>query len=167
MMRRHPETALLLFYLEQAFGRRGWHGPTLSAAVRDVTVEIARWRPGTQGHSIWELVLHAAFWKHTVRQRLTGERSRFSRSPRNWPQVPEAGGAAEWRADVDLLKEEHGRLIAVVDAFPGARLHRKIAGTRYVPVEQILGIAAHDLYHCGQISLIKRLHESASMSAAR
>ena len=167
MRRRHGEIELLLFYLDQAFGRHGWHGPTLSAALRDVSAEMALWRPGAQGHSIWELVLHAAFWKHTVRGRLTRDRSRFSRSPRNWPRLPPSTGAAEWAADVALLRDEHARLTEVVEGFPGARLHRKIPGTRYVPVEQIQGIAAHDLYHCGQISLIKRLLESAARGVPR
>ena len=165
MRRRHSEIELLLFGLDQAFGRRGWHGPTLSAAVRDVPPEMAVWRPRPQGNSIWELVLHTAFWKHTVRSRLTRDRSRFPRSPRNFPRLPPDPGAAEWAADIDLLREEHARLTQVVEGFPSARLHREIPGTRYVPVEQIQGIAAHDLYHCGQISLIKRLYASASTSA--
>ena len=157
MSRAHPEIRMLLFYLEQAFGRRGWHGPTLSAAVRDVSMREALWRPAPGRNTIWELVLHAAFWKHEVRRRLTGETARFSRSPRNFPRMPEQPTARAWGDDVALLKSEHAKLVAMVEKFPAARLHRKIPGTRFIPVEQIAGIAAHDLYHCGQISLLKRL----------
>src|SRR4051794_21184910 len=102
MRRPHPEIVQLLFYLEQAFGRRGWHGPTLSATLRQVTPEVALWRPAPERHNIWELVLHAAFWKHAVRQRLTRERSPFGRSPRNWPRVPDQPTAARWAVDVAL-----------------------------------------------------------------
>ena len=157
MSRIHPEVRMLLFYLDQAFGRRGWHGPTLSAAIRDVSVRQALWRPGPGRNTIWELVLHTAFWKYEVRRRLTGDTARFPRSPRNFPRMPEQPTARAWADDVALLKAEHARLVTIVRRFPAARLHRKIRGTRYIPAEQIAGIAAHDLYHCGQISLLKRL----------
>jgi hypothetical protein len=157
---RNPEIGLLLFYLDQAFGRRGWHGPTLSAALQNVTLRQALWRPA-RGHTIWELVLHTAYWKFAVRRRLsglTGERGRFPHPGVNWPRLPADPSATEWGSDVALLKSEHAKLVALVERFPPAALHRKIRGTRFIPAEQIAGIAAHDLYHCGQIGLIKRLY---------
>jgi hypothetical protein len=157
MKRAHPEIRMLLFYLDQAFGRRGWHGPTLSAAVRDVSVSQAVWRPAPGRNTIWELVLHTGFWKHEVRRRLTGEPIRFPRSPRNFPRMPEEPTARAWADDVALLKRQHAELVAMVERYPAAKLHRKIPGTRYIPAEQIAGIAAHDVYHGGQISLLKRL----------
>ena len=161
MNRLHPEIRLLLFYLDQAFGRRGWHGPTLSAAVRNLPVTAALWRPAPGRHNIWELVLHAAYWKFAVRRRLARHRaSRFSRPGANWPRLPSEPGARQWETDITLLKDEHRRLLEVVRGFPPARLHTRIPGMRFIPVEQIQGIAAHDLYHCGQISLIRRLHDS-------
>jgi hypothetical protein len=157
-----PQIRLLLFYLDQAFGRRGWHGPTLSAAVRDLSPGDAAWRPAPGRHSIWELVLHTAYWKYAVRRRLApAESGRFSRSPANWPAVPEEPTARSLADDVALLANEHAKLVAVVRGFPPAKLHRKIAGTRFIPAEQIAGIAAHDLYHCGQIGLLKRLREDS------
>ena len=156
----HPATRLLLLYVDQAYGRRGWHGPTLSAAVRNVPVSTALWRPAHGRHNIWELVLHAAYWKFAVRRRLTQDSgSRFSRPGVNWPRLPANPTAAEWDNDVATLKSEHAKLVALVQGFSPARLHRHITGTRFIPVEQIQGIAAHDLYHCGQISLLKRLQE--------
>jgi hypothetical protein len=157
MSRAHPDIRMLLFYLDQAFGRRGWHGPTLTAALRGVTVGRALWRPGPGRNTIWELVLHTGFWKHEVGRRLTGDPAPFSRSPRNFPRMPEDPTARAWEDDVALLKVEHANLVATVQKYPPAKLHRKIPGTRYIPAEQIAGIAAHDLYHCGQISLLKRL----------
>ena len=162
MMRQHNDTRLLLFYLDQAFGRRGWHGPTLSAALRGVTVREAAWKPGPRRNSIWDLVLHAAFWKFTVRKRLDPARAGiFPRSPANFPSLPANPRARDWKADVALLRAEHQRLVSLVERFPPAGWHRKIRGTRYVPVEQVAGIAAHDLYHCGQVSLSRKLYESA------
>ncbi|SRR5712692_4658644 len=158
MTRLRPETRLLLFYLDQAFGRRGWHGTTLGAAVRGVTVKQALWRPGRRRHNIWELALHTAYWKHEVRSRLTGgERGSFPRPGEDFPRLPDRPDAREWARDVALLRTQHRLFLNMVTAFPPTRLHRRIPGTGFVPVEQIQGIAAHDLYHCGQIQLLKRL----------
>src|SRR5688572_24602893 len=101
MPRRNPETDLLLFYLDQAFGRRGWHGPTLSAALRGVRPDEAAWKPQPKRNSIWQLVLHAAFWKSTVRQRLDPQRAEgpFPRSPANFPAIPETPTPRDWARD--------------------------------------------------------------------
>ena len=158
MSNQPAEIRTLLLYLDQAFGRRAWHGTTLSAAVRGLTVKQALWRPGPRRHNIWELVLHTAYWKSTVHRRLTGgERGTFPRPGVDWPSLPERPDAREWARDVRLLKSEHALFRKMVEDFPAARLHKRIPGTRFIPIEQIQGIAAHDLYHCGQIQLLKRL----------
>jgi hypothetical protein len=63
-------TALLLEVVDQAFDRRAWHGTGLWGSVRGLTPRDARWRPSPGRHCIWELVLHAAYWKYIVRRRL-------------------------------------------------------------------------------------------------
>ncbi|MBI4421073.1 MAG: DinB family protein [Gemmatimonadetes bacterium] len=160
MRRLRAETRLLLFYLDQAFGRRGWHGTTLGAAVRAVTPRQALWRPRPGRHNIWELVLHTAFWKYEVRRRLTGGDGRaFPHPGDDWPRLPERADARAWKQDVALLRAEHACFCRMVERFPAGRLHRRMPGTRFIPMEQIQGIAAHDLYHCGQIQLLKRLQK--------
>jgi hypothetical protein len=126
-----------------------------------VGVAEAMWRPAPGRHSVWELVLHAAFWKNTVRRRITGDASvRFPRSPANWPRAPESPTARGWADDVELLKAEHRKLVQTVSRFPAARLFRKVGTTRFIPADQIAGIAAHDLYHAGQIAMIRKLWET-------
>ncbi len=158
-MTQNTQKHTLLFFLDQAFGRRGWHGPTLSAALRGVTPAEARWIPSPGRNSIWQLALHAAFWKHEVRRRLAPTATEpFPRAPANFPGLPKDPTAAAWKADVTLLKNEQTKLVKLVRRFPAARLSRRFSGTPYVPLEQIAGIAAHDLYHCGQVTLIRKLY---------
>jgi hypothetical protein len=154
-----PEIWVLVASLDHAFGGRGWQGTTLSGAVRGVSPALGLWRPAPDRHCIWELVLHAAYWKYAVRCRLTGERPAggFPRSPSNWPAVPEHGSAAAWRADVRLLAAEHAALRAAVEALPPERLGEHSPRGRWRLAELITGAAAHDAYHTGQIQLIKRL----------
>ncbi len=158
MGRGDPRIQLLLQALEQAFTARGWQGATLSRAVAGLTPKQALWRPGPGRHSIWELVLHAAFWKHVVRHRVLGEKPpRFPRSPRNYPRLPARCDAAAWRADIALMKREHALMLETVRALRPARLEAAVGKSRWRVGELILGIAAHDLYHTGQIQLLKAL----------
>ncbi len=149
---------LLLQVLEEAFTRRGWQGATLSQAVAGLTPREALWRPGAGRHNIWELVLHTAFWKHVVRYRVLGERPpRFPRSPRNYPAIPARPDAAAWRADVALMKREHRLMLDAVRNLGPQRLDASVGGSKWRVTEQIFGIAAHDLYHTGQIRLLRAL----------
>jgi hypothetical protein len=163
MRRSDPRIRLLLQILEEAFTAKGWQGATLSQAVRGVTPRQALWRPGPGRHSIWELVLHTAYWKHVVRQRVSGrvgEAAPFPRSPRNYPDLPARRDPAAWRADVALMKREHALLLAVVRRLRPARLEARIGKSRWNVAEQIHGIAAHDLYHTGQVQLLKALQRA-------
>lgn len=152
------ERALLLRLLDQGFDTQAWHGPTLGGAIRGLTPRQAAWRPAPRRHCIWELVLHTAYWKYAVRRRLTGgEVDSFPRSGSNWPRLPEQLTSAAWRRDVALLKTEHRKLRAVVARLPTRLLTVKGGRGRWTNAEMIHGIAMHDLYHAGQIQLIKRL----------
>jgi len=155
---------LLAENLQPAPGRRGWHGgPTPLGALRGVGPDQAAWRPGAGRKNIWELALHIAYWKYAVRRRLEGVKGgrreeRFARSPANWPVMPDGSDEAAWAADVQLLRNEHSRLIEIVRRIPPAWLDRKPPGGRqWTYGELIVGIAQHDAYHTGQMQLVKRL----------
>ncbi|MBI2401462.1 MAG: DinB family protein [Gemmatimonadetes bacterium] len=152
------ELRLLLRLMDQGFDHAAWHGPTLGGAIRGLTARQAAWRPAAQRHSVWEIVLHTAYWKYAVRRRLTGgEQGVFPRSGSNWPALPEVLDQRHWRADVRLLKDEHRKLLRVVAALSPSVLGRRLGKRRWTNSETIHGIAMHDLYHAGQIQLLKRL----------
>jgi hypothetical protein len=150
--------ALLLEILDQSFNRKGWHGTTLRGALRGVSYTDALWRPAPGRHNIWELTLHAAYWKYAVRRRLTdGAASSFDRKPSNWPAIPESANATSWKRDVVLLEVEHRKLCDAVRTLDPGELGRLSPRGVWTLAEEIHGLAAHDLYHTGQIQLIKRL----------
>ena len=153
-----PRVGLLLQILDQAFNRRGWHGTTLRGALRGITPAEALWRPGPGRNNIWDLTVHAAYWKYAVRRRLTGEAAgSFDRKPSNWPRIPDPPDLKAWKRDIALLEAEHARLVEVVSRLGTADLERRSPKGVWTYAEEIHGIAAHDLYHTGQIQLIKRL----------
>jgi hypothetical protein len=165
-----PGMDLLRWNLQPPAGRRNWHGgPSPIGALRGVGAAEAAWRPTPRRKSIWELALHIAYWKYTVRRHLLGgKQPRFPRSPANFPALPDPAGESAWYADVALLRAEHDQLVEVVRRLPERRLReRPAAGRRWTFGELVLGIAAHDAYHTGQIQLLKRLWQERAMLGRR
>jgi uncharacterized damage-inducible protein DinB len=148
--------AILLGLLDEAFDKKAWHGPNLRGSIRGLDAKTAAWRPGPGRHSIQDLVVHAAYWKYAVRRRLSGEkRGSFPLEGSNFFERP--GGEAAWKADVALLVSEHRKLRAEIVGLRDAELPKKTPGSRQTNLSVVRGIAAHDLYHAGQIQLLKRL----------
>lgn len=70
---------------------------------------------------------------------------------------PQHASAKAWKADIQLLAGTHRTLREVVASLRPADLARKPKGSKVTTLVLVTGIAAHDLYHAGQIQLIKRL----------
>jgi len=150
--------ALLLEVLDQAFDRRAWHGTGLWGSLRGLKPRDALWRPAPGRHCIWELVLHTAYWKYIVRRRLERDPDlAFPRAGSNWLPLPERPDATALKRDVTLLRVQHRLLRETIARFPVRRLRHKGWRSNWSNMQHIYGIASHDLYHAGQIQLIKRL----------
>jgi len=153
-------TELLLASLDAAYDKRSWHGVNLRGSLRGVTREQAAWRIQAGRHNIWELAVHSAFWKYDIRRRLTGEKgSTFAFEGSNFWMRPVDDTDTAWRADLALLPSEHKQLRAAVAEFPATRWTRKAPGKPFNFEGLVRGVAAHDLYHAGQIQLLKRLQD--------
>jgi hypothetical protein len=114
-----PRTQLLLRELDQAYDKKAWHGTTLRGSLRGLTVKEARWRPARGRHNIWELVLHAAYWKYIVLRKLSGDSElKFPRPGSNFPRLPKKTDSKAWAKDVRLLQEQHTGLRKAVERFP-------------------------------------------------
>lgn len=151
---------VLLAQIDQAYDRRSWHGTNLKGSIRGLTPSQAAWRPRADRHSVQEIVVHAAYWKYVVWRRLTGsKRGSFPLTGSNWFPRPRAG-ADLWRQDVRLLEACHRQLRATVAGLDVGRLPRTLGGST-TALALVTGIIAHDLYHAGQIQLLKRMRADA------
>jgi uncharacterized damage-inducible protein DinB len=149
---------MILELIDQAYNRQSWHGTNLRGSIRGVAAEQAAWRPGRNRHNIWEIVVHAAYWKYAVHRRLTGGgRGSFPLRGSNWFLRPVERSEAAWRADIALLDAMHRSLREAIARLPERNLSRKPSGSKVSNFALLSGIAAHDLYHAGQIQLLKRL----------
>jgi len=144
---------LVLALLEEGYSRKTWHGPNLRQSLKGVSARQAAWRPAPGRHNIWELTLHSAYWKYAVRRRIEGgKRGSFILKGSNFFPRPEKGKATEaaWRADLALLEREHKELEDAIRRVLKTPRAKKLFPSLY-------GVAFHDIYHAGQIRLLRRL----------
>ena len=153
----------LLFLIDTAYDHVSWHGTNLRGSIRGVTPKQAAWRPGPKRHNIWEIVVHAAYWKYIAWRRLTGAPvGSFFATGSNWFTRPEEVSPAAWKADVAILGDVHRTLrTAIADVDPRSLDKTMASRSRTTRRALITGIAAHDIYHAGQIQLLKRLGRPA------
>lgn len=154
-----PETARISDQLRRAFQGEAWHGDSLVEILDGINAAQAAARPIKHAHTIWELVLHITAWDSAVRRRLNGEAVDLS-DEQNFPSVMDPGEPA-WKRAVENAKRIHNELVAAVAAFPDERLSEKVPGKKNEPdwysfYYMLHGVAQHELYHAGQIALLKK-----------
>jgi hypothetical protein len=158
MQKLDTSIRILVELIDQAFDLKAWHGPNLRGAIRRLTAEQSAWRPRPRRHSIAEIVVHCAYWKYAVRRKLRGDaRGSFAVKGSNWFPQPDDSSERDWKLNVDILCEEHTALRTAVAGLNPAHLFRQAPNSQYTYAFLIQGAAAHDLYHAGQIQVLKRL----------
>lgn len=161
MVSAKAEVALLIDILDQAFDRPAWHGTNLRGSLRGLKLHELVWRPSPGRHNIWETSLHTAYWKYIVYRRLVGaKKGSFPRKPSDWPILPTSVSLGNWKADLQLLVEQHCLLRDAVAGIRPGRLKSNLSGSKVTCERLIYGASSHDLYHAGQIQLLKRLQRA-------
>ncbi len=146
----------LLVTFDQAYDRVSWHGTNLRGSLRGVSAARAVRRPKPGRHNIQEIVVHCAYWKYAVWRLLAGaKRGSFELEGTNWFARTRVDARA-WREDVTRLDRLHRQLRGVIADLAPGDLTAPGKG-RYTIADLVMGITAHDLYHAGQIQLLKKL----------
>jgi uncharacterized damage-inducible protein DinB len=144
--------------LRRAFDGEAWHGDSLFEILEGVSAAQAAARPIQHAHTLWELVLHIAAWDGAVLRRVGGVAVELS-DGENFPAVSDVGEAA-WRRTLAEARRVHEQLVAAVLAMPDARFREMVPGkdgAHYTFYYMLHGLAQHELYHAGQIALLKKM----------
>jgi uncharacterized damage-inducible protein DinB len=152
------ECARLADQIRRAFDGEAWHGDSLLEILSDVDGKTAAAHPIKNAHSIWELVLHIAAWDGAALSRATGKAVELS-DEENFPAVKDTSDAA-WHKAIKAVKQTHAELVKAVAAFPDTRLEEQVPGKKekyYNFFYLFSGIVQHELYHAGQIALLKKI----------
>ena len=150
----------LLVLLDTSYNQASWHGVNLRGSLRRVSLEAAAWRPAPGAHNVWELMVHAAYWKYAAWRRLTGAEARLvsarglrtSSSARPTPPTPPGAPTSACSTPCTAISARPSR------PRPRARSDTRLPGSRVTRLRLITGVAAHDVYHAGQIQLLKKLY---------
>jgi uncharacterized damage-inducible protein DinB len=140
--------------LRRAFSGDAWHGPAVLELLADVDARRAAAKPIPGAHSIWEIVQHLSAWEEALTQRLGGRAVELD-PDHDWPAVSDTSPAA-WKHALATLEKRHARLIEAVQALPEYRLLNEVPNREHDFYHMLHGCAQHELYHAGQIALLKK-----------
>src|SRR6266516_3417534 len=105
-------------------------------------------------HTAWELVDHLASWNEVVALRLSGTPPQIT-PEMNFPKTPRPTPGA-WKKTLARLTASQRKFRAAVARFPESKLGRRRAGTNSTWNVLIHGQIQHQLYHAGQIAMLRR-----------
>ncbi len=158
MSEDRSEATRIADQLRRAFAGDAWHGDSVFEILKGVTAAQAAARPIKNAHTIWELVLHIAAWDGAVLRRLGGVKVALS-DAENFPAVTDASETA-WRKALADVRRVHEQLVEAVSVLPDSRLDEIVPGkegAHYTFYYMLHGVVQHELYHAGQIALLKKL----------
>jgi uncharacterized damage-inducible protein DinB len=152
------QTSLLADQIRRAFAGEAWHGDALLELLKDVGAKAAIAKPIPNAHSIWEILLHIAAWDGAVVRRIEGKAVDLS-DEENFPAIKDPSETA-WKKAIESVTRTHDELAKAVAAFPDARLGEPVPGKSAQPYYDYYymfsGIVQHELYHAGQIAMLKK-----------
>jgi uncharacterized damage-inducible protein DinB len=149
------EAARIAEQLRNAFEGNAWHGPALLELLADVDPATAASHPLPETHSIWELVLHIAAWDNAVNRRIVEDKALQLKSSQNFPPVKDKSSAA-WKKAIVHLKQTHAALVKTAAGLSEKRLGDRVPGKKYNIRFMLDGVVQHELYHAGQIAILKK-----------
>ncbi|HEX5874899.1 MAG TPA: DinB family protein [Pyrinomonadaceae bacterium] len=139
----------------RAFDGEAWHGPSVLSLLDGVSAQQAAAHPIPGAHSIWQLTLHIAAWERACKRRLEGDPAQLT-DTEDWQPINDTSEAA-WENTKQQLIDNHRELLEAIARVDDARLNDPIvkdsASSVYVTLH---GGVQHDLYHAGQIAMLKK-----------
>ena len=132
-----------------------WHGPSVTDALKEVNAARAAAHPIPSAHSIWELLLHMNAWQQFVLDTAEGVDPPMLEGDENFPLVTDASEAA-WEAAKRAFFSTADHLIERCASVSEDELARPVTQHQFSFKVMLHGIAHHNIYHAGQIALLKK-----------
>lgn len=147
------ETRRIADQLRRSYQGIAWHGPSLKEALEGVTADMAANRSAPGIHTIEELVVHVSTWAELAHRFLVEGTYVNLADVEDWAPAP-----GDWAQTLDALGRAQQTLWEEVKKLPDERLNDIVsAEKKYSTYILLHGVIQHNLYHAGQISLLKKL----------
>ena len=142
----------------RAFDGEAWHGPSVLALLDGVTAQHADAHPIPGAHAIWELTMHIEAWESACLRRLNGDPAQLA-DAEDFRPIEDKSDAA-WQRTKQELIDTHRELLDAIARVDESRLNEPIIANSKAPSSSVYvtlhGGVQHDLYHAGQIALLKK-----------
>jgi uncharacterized damage-inducible protein DinB len=146
----------ILDQLERVSEGNAWHGPAVRELMKGISAQQAAAKPVPAGHNIWEIVLHMTAWQDVARRRLAREVVIDLPAHSDWSSVTNTSETA-WQQAVEHLFQSKQQLHRVISQLDDERLNDPVPGKDYSVYVLLHGVIQHNLYHAGQIAVLKKL----------
>ncbi|MBS1680105.1 MAG: DinB family protein [Bacteroidetes bacterium] len=134
-----------------------WYGDNMVKMLSDVSADAAANRPHKLNHSIAEIVCHITAWRQFVIEKIKGNAEyEVWDTELNWRNIKSLN-EPEWKSIKDSLQSCQTEFLQQVEKLSEAQLSAPVTGRKYNFRLMLQGIVQHDIYHLGQISMIKKL----------
>ena len=150
----------ILDQLNRAYGGQAWHGPALRELLEDVTEDEAMAHPIADVHSTIEIVAHLRATMDMVSTRLAGNPKELT-TEEDWSDVTRTS----WAAALEELDHAESRVCDAVARLTPEDLDKIVVGKDYTTYVMVHGVVQHNLYHAGQIAMLKKACRSRTPSS--
>ena len=147
------ETKRIADQLRRSQQGSAWHGPAVGELLKDVDTALAQKRSLPGAHDIWELVLHITAWQAAALRAVNGDKMPELDGKDDWPVA--GNTEQDWHKAVERLERVNEELVGSVASFPDERLVDIVPGRDYSFYYLLHGVAQHNLYHAGQMAMLK------------
>jgi uncharacterized damage-inducible protein DinB len=148
------ESKRFLNELKSIYFSNAWHGPALKEVLNGITATQALLKPIANGHSIWELILHLIGWNEVFLAALEGK-NLTEPEQGDFPVVTDTSEEA-WQQLLAQLEQNYKKILNVVSNLTDQQLEQKLSGKDYNLRLMLRGTINHNIYHTGQIALLKK-----------
>lgn len=156
----------LLDQYDRVMHGNAWHGDAIWQILDGISAECAAARPVADAHSIWEILMHMTFWEGVSSRRLAGERAGLVEDEAlNFPATPEPT-EANWQKTREEFRASNQKLREALAKLDPARLDTLSAAGKRTFYDEAHGVIQHNVYHAGQIALLKKGFEAKQASAS-
>lgn len=145
---------------QRAYGGSSWHGPSVRDLLSDLTAEEASAQLIPGEHNIWQLVRHIMFWQDFATRMLKGEQVNDPSDVENWPELNDVSTTA-WQKTLDELRNSQREFREALEGWDEAKLQEVVPDRSYRYYQLLYGVIHHNLYHAGQIALLKKIWSRA------
>lgn len=142
--------------LKRSYEGAAWHGPSVLEAIEGVGWVQAFQMPIEGFHSICEVMLHIATWAEVGARALNGDVYGSLPDEADWSDVGKPS-AASWKKALKRCGDAQRKLRDLLKKYSEDQLHQTLAGKEYSMYFLMQGILQHNVYHAGQIAVLRRV----------